>query len=185
MIFVTVGSSPFPFDRLLDAACELEGELVIQHGASRPPARGDARAYLGYDEFMDSLARAQVVVGHAGVGTAGAALRAGKLTVLVPRLARYGEAVDDHQMAFAHRLAQTGRAVCVEDLRELPATVAALDGAVPPLPPPPQSTLVNELRVAIDEACGRRDGITLDGGCDLRSVSSGSRHAKESTSRRN
>ena len=62
---------------------------------------------------------------HAGAGSVLLALAAGKRPVVVPRLARLGEAVDDHQLVFARHLAGTGTVTIVEDLAELVPAVGS------------------------------------------------------------
>jgi len=71
----------------------------------------------------------------------------------VPRLHRYGEAVDDHQVPFARRLAETGLLTLVEDPADL---AAALAGPVPPLERTPggESLLAADLRAYLEELVG-------------------------------
>ncbi len=47
------------------------------------------------------------------------------MPIAVPRLKRYGETVDDHQLELGGLLAADGRLVLVEDEAELAAAVAA------------------------------------------------------------
>jgi beta-1,4-N-acetylglucosaminyltransferase len=128
VIFVTLGTQEFQFDRLLHALDALPGdeELVIQCGrASFRPARAEWHDHLGFEELLDGIRRARVVVCHAGVGSVLTALEERRRPVVVPRLHQFGEAVDDHQVPFARRLAATGAVLLVEDLDELPAALAA------------------------------------------------------------
>jgi UDP-N-acetylglucosamine transferase subunit ALG13 len=128
MILVTLGTLHFPFDRLLRALDGLPGdeELVIQ---TRAPGTGPAGARvvaeLPYEELAAEIRRARVVVCHAGVGSVLTALANGKRPVVVPRLARFGEAVDDHQLPFARRLAKAGAVTLAEEVAALPAALAA------------------------------------------------------------
>jgi UDP-N-acetylglucosamine transferase subunit ALG13 len=118
MILVTVGTNEAPFDRLLRA---LDGrpddgeELIVQHGPSpvRPP-RATCVEFLPYDELVAAIGRARIVVTHAGVGSIMTALANGKRPVVVPRLARFGEAVDDHQLGLGRRLDAEGLVSCAE-----------------------------------------------------------------------
>lgn len=71
----------------------------------------DARSTMPVSEFQSALRDADVVVAHAGTGTALAALEAGKLPLLVPRRKAYGEHVDDHQVPTAAELERRGLAV--------------------------------------------------------------------------
>jgi UDP-N-acetylglucosamine--N-acetylmuramyl-(pentapeptide) pyrophosphoryl-undecaprenol N-acetylglucosamine transferase len=78
-------------------------ELTIQAVASMPAKSLEAH-----------IAQADVVVAHSGVGSALAALNAGKVPVLVPRRSSRGEHVDDHQQLIARELAGRGLAVYAE-----------------------------------------------------------------------
>jgi UDP-N-acetylglucosamine transferase subunit ALG13 len=131
MIFVSVGTNEARFDRLLQAVGGLGAaeELVVQHGPSPVrPAGATCVDYLSFEEMTDHLSRARVAVLHAGVGSVLAALASGARPVVVPRLQRHGEAVDDHQVGFGRRLHEEGLVVVVEHLGRLPAVVAAHDG---------------------------------------------------------
>jgi hypothetical protein len=68
---------------------------------------------------------ADVVICHAGAGSILCAFRAGHTPVVVPRLARYSETVDDHQLELTRALAAEGRVIGVEDLATLPEAVAS------------------------------------------------------------
>ncbi len=65
-------------------------------------------------ELTQAIREADVLVAHAGVGTALAALEVGKCPVLVPRRVAHGEHVDDHQTQIATELGNRGLAVSVE-----------------------------------------------------------------------
>ena len=88
-------------------------------------------SFMSFDEVANAMGQARVVVAHAGVGTVLAALNAGKRPVLVPRRREWGEAVDDHQVELAHRLAGCGLAYVVDDPAELAAVLADVDGSLP------------------------------------------------------
>lgn len=158
MIFVTVGTNEAPFDRLVRAVGELhlDEELVVQHGASslRPP-RAVCLEAMPFDELVDHVKRARVVVTHAGVGSILVAGANGRRPVVVPRLCRFGEAVDDHQVALARKLDELGLIVLVDDPRGLGDVLAD---------PPEESAhvvegsneLEAELRAYLSERVGSR-----------------------------
>jgi UDP-N-acetylglucosamine transferase subunit ALG13 len=128
VIFATVGSHPsFRFDRFLRALETLPGDdLVVQHGPGTPPANAhQAVPWMSFPEVLDHMNRAEKVVSHAGTGTILCATRAGHTPVVVPRLHRFEETVDDHQLDLARALAETGRIVVVEELDRLAAAVAS------------------------------------------------------------
>jgi UDP-N-acetylglucosamine transferase subunit ALG13 len=130
MILVTIGTNEQPFDRLIRAARELEGDepLLVQYGSSREPhGRGEWVDFLSFDELAARARGARVVVCHAGVGSIMLARRCGHRAIVVPRRHHLGEAVDDHQLVLARRLAQAGMVTLIEDERRLAAALTADD----------------------------------------------------------
>jgi exopolysaccharide biosynthesis glucuronosyltransferase PssE len=126
MIFVSMGTSD-PFDRLLRAADRLTRgeELVVQCGTSSfRPSDATCFDFLPFEGVLELMRDARVVVTHAGVGSIMAARTVGKRPIVVPRLRRFGEAVDDHQVGLGRRLHAAGLVTLVEDADELPAAVA-------------------------------------------------------------
>jgi UDP-N-acetylglucosamine transferase subunit ALG13 len=127
VIVVTVGTNEARFDRLLRAVETLPAghEVVVQHGSSAVLPRNATRChdYLLFDDLMTEMRAADVVVMHAGIGSIMSALSCGKRPVVVPRLTRYQEAVDDHQLPVARRLEAAGLVTVVEDLERLPEAV--------------------------------------------------------------
>ena len=132
MIFITVGTNHARFDRLLAPFLSWDGheELVVQHGPSslRPAMAASCMDFLPFEESVAMMEAARVVVTHAGVGSVLLALEHDKRPVVVARLHRFGEAVDDHQEAFGARLAQEGLVRLVDLEREGAAgLLAAVD----------------------------------------------------------
>ncbi len=64
----------------------------------------DARTSLPSAELSRAMAESDVVITHAGIGSAVSALKAGKRPVLVPRRKRFKEHIDDHQACIATEL---------------------------------------------------------------------------------
>lgn len=133
MVFVTIGTSE-PFDRLMAVIDGIrDPDLVVQCADSKgAPARARTFDYLPYDDLVQMIREADVVVAHAGVGTILTVLHEGKRPVVVTRLKRHGEAIDDHQVPIARRLAEAGIVSLVEDLGLLPDAVDAARGVAAP-----------------------------------------------------
>jgi UDP-N-acetylglucosamine transferase subunit ALG13 len=160
MIFVTIGTTE-PFDRLLRALDTLDDEeLVVQCGdTTTRPRRGRYVDYLPYDDLVDHVRQARVVIAHAGVGTIMTALANGKRPIVVPRRAELGEAVDDHQLELAKRLATAGLVTLVEESSALSEAVRNAD---PNLDARPSSglDLTRELRLYIESKIKDRSGTS-------------------------
>jgi UDP-N-acetylglucosamine transferase subunit ALG13 len=122
MILVTVGTNEAPFDRLLSAVkqCRLQEELVVQHGPSSVRlADATCVEFLPYESLLRHAREARVVIAHAGAGSILLANHAGKKPIVMPRLRRYQEAVDDHQLAFARRMSEVSLVDLVEGGEQL------------------------------------------------------------------
>lgn len=105
MIFVTLGSQKFQFNRLLKA---LDGQIAsrkisepifAQIGASDyRPKYYQYKDFLNRDEFSKEMGKADIVITHGGTGAIIGAVKKRKKVIAVPRLKQYGEHVDDHQL---------------------------------------------------------------------------------------
>ncbi|MBF6620079.1 MAG: glycosyl transferase family 28 [Patulibacter sp.] len=115
-VLVTLGTIPYQFDRLVNRLHAIVPESAVvtwQLGASyRPGLR--AHRNLSYADLAYECRQADVIVAHAGAGSALMALQQGKAPVLVPRLKERGEHVDDHQRMVADHLADRDLAVVVD-----------------------------------------------------------------------
>lgn len=101
MIFVTLGSQKFQFDRLLQAVDELktDEEIFAQIGYSNyEPKNYEYKKFLDRDEFENVMDKADIVITHGGTGAIIGAVKKGKKVIAVPRLKKYGKHVDDHQL---------------------------------------------------------------------------------------
>ncbi len=130
MIFVTVGSQKFQFNRLLQAIDKLvaDGEIAdkvfAQIGASDYiPQSYDYQAYLDREDFQKKIQRSDIVITHGGTGAIIGAVNAGKKVIAVPRLSKYGEHVDDHQLQLIEQFTKTGLISSCEDLDQLGMTI--------------------------------------------------------------
>lgn len=150
MIFVTVGSTQIPFERMVRALEQLPGErLFVQHGPVPPPASAArSTAFMQFPEVVESMAEADVVVCHAGAGSILCALRAGHVPIVVPRLKRFKETVDDHQVELARALDAEGKVVSVEDVDRLGDAVST----APPRSLPEERSGLLPIQAAVREA---------------------------------
>ncbi|NML17535.1 PssE/Cps14G family polysaccharide biosynthesis glycosyltransferase [Azohydromonas caseinilytica] len=132
MILLTVGSM-FPFDRLvrevdaLVAAGRIGEEVVAQIGDGQyEPCHMPFHRFLSRLEFEALLGQASMLVSHAGAGTIAMALQHHKRLLVVPRLARFGEHVNDHQIATARRFEELQHVLVAYELEQLPERLQAL-----------------------------------------------------------
>ncbi len=131
MILVTTGANGAPCDRLLAVVerFDTDEEIFVQHGPSQlRPARATCVDFVPFERLAELVSQARVVVAHAGVGSILLCASKGRVPIVVPRLARYAEAVDDHQLFLARRLHRGGTVVCAEDPADVPGLLAACCG---------------------------------------------------------
>ena len=159
MIFLTVGVQ-LPFDRLVKAVDEWamsqdRSDIVAQVGeTSYQPKRLDARSTLSGDEFRQFVEAADLVIGHAGMGSIITALELGKRIIVMPRRADLGEHRNDHQLATARHMAAQNVVSVAEDETELVVLLNELkpDESKEPIPPHASDTLLNLISKQINEA---------------------------------
>lgn len=129
MIFVVLGTQKFQLNRLLqklDKYVEdglLEDEIYAQIGHSTyKPQNYRYKEFLDKKEFDETIARADIVIAHSGVGTIITAIHAEKPIIVYPRLAKYKEHVDDHQLDIAKAFELKKHVLCCyeqDDLLEI------------------------------------------------------------------
>lgn len=126
MIFVTLGSQKFQFDRLLIQIDELvekgiiTDEVIAQIGASTyMPKHYKYIAFMDRAEFADTMDKCDIVITHGGTGVIIGAVKKGKKVIAVPRLAKYGEHVDDHQLQLLHQFDELGIICACYDTTDL------------------------------------------------------------------
>lgn len=105
MIFVTLGSQKFQFNRLLEKIDKLVSEGTIENHVFAQTGYSDYipqnyqyKQFLNRDEFLETENKADIVVTHGGTGAIIGAVKQNKKVIAVPRLKEYGEHVDNHQI---------------------------------------------------------------------------------------
>ena len=137
MIFVTVGTQ-FPFDRLIkavDTALET-GQINEQVFAqtcdgSYKPRHFPIQPSLEKESFDEYVRQATGIISHAGIGSINIAMAYDKPMLVMPRLKKYGEVVNDHQVAIARKFAQAGHLLLANDEEEFLEKITELPFFVP------------------------------------------------------
>ena len=106
MIFITLGSQKFQFNRLLREVDSLiekgmitKKEVFAQIGYSDYiPKNYEYKNFLDRDEFKRMMDNSNIVITHGGTGAIVGAFKKGKKVIAVPRLEEFNEHVDNHQL---------------------------------------------------------------------------------------
>jgi UDP-N-acetylglucosamine transferase subunit ALG13 len=138
MIFLTVGTYPLPFDRLI-AAIDLaikdgliEEEVVAQTGISNYVLKNMEYTKILEKELFDSFfKKASGIISHAGMGTITMALDNKKPLLVMPRRKHFKEHVNDHQIATARKFEELGHILVAYEAEELPEKIEQMKSFVP------------------------------------------------------
>ena len=133
LIFITLGSQKFQFNRLLYEIDKLldEGKIVdkvfAQIGYSDyRPQKYEYKEFLDRDEFNKVMKMANIVMTHGGTGAIIGAIKQGKKVIAVPRLSKYGEHVDDHQIEITNQFKEMNLIECVEEIESLGESISKI-----------------------------------------------------------
>ena len=126
MIFVTVGSQKFQFDRLLreiDSAIEekiITEPVFAQIGSSTYiPKHYEYSPFLDNDDFIEKISKSNMIISHGGTGSIINSLNMKKKVIAVARLSKFGEHVDDHQLQIVDKLSINNYIIGVKDVSDL------------------------------------------------------------------
>ncbi|HPE59427.1 MAG: glycosyl transferase family 28 [Thiothrix sp.] len=133
MIFVAVGTQ-FPFDRLVRCVDEWagsNGQTVVAQIATGTyePVHAHWERFMTTDTFNDQLARAELIISHAGMGNIITALESRKPIIVMNRQHELGEHRNNHQadgLTWMSRLPGVYTARSCDELRELLARITEL-----------------------------------------------------------
>lgn len=126
MIFVTLGSQKFQFNRLLREIDNLIEKKVINQKVIAQIGYSDYKPkFFEYEMFMDReqhlslINNSNIVISHGGTGAIINAIKKDKKVIAVPRLEMYGEHVDDHQLQIVKQFSDMNLICGCTELSEL------------------------------------------------------------------
>lgn len=106
MIYVTVGGTQFPFYRLINQidkiALDFKDEyFIVQKGVTKYGFKSKNVKSIDFCTFKESeeyIKSAKIIISHAGTGTIVQSRQYAVPLIIVPRLKKYKEHVNDHQL---------------------------------------------------------------------------------------
>lgn len=126
MIFVTVGTHKQSFNRLLEKVDQLIEEnklkekIVMQIGhSSYEPRNAKWFRFTSLNKLKKFYKSARIIITHGGAGCILDSLSNGKPIIAVPRLKKFNEHVNDHQLDLVKALARHRRISLVYNINEL------------------------------------------------------------------
>lgn len=123
-LVVSLGTDHHQFDRLITwvedfLAANPQVTCLFQHGFTRQPVGADAVERLPRPELLKHYEQAKVVLVQGGPGSILDAREVGVIPFSVPRLKKYDEVVDDHQVQFSEIMESHGETIVIRDAADL------------------------------------------------------------------
>jgi UDP-N-acetylglucosamine transferase subunit ALG13 len=140
LIFITVGSHHQGFERLLKKIDELARDKVISDVfvltgySDYQPEYCPYTQFVGFNDFQDLIKKSSIVITHAGSGSILNALLHNKPTIAVPRLKKFGEHTNDHQLQLIKILEKEGKIIAVYDIGDLENAIGKAATFKPKMP---------------------------------------------------
>ena len=126
MILVTLGTQDKSFDRLLKAVDKeikngnIKEEVIVQAGYTKYESKNmKIFDYVSEEDFKEYIDKCNVLITHSGVGTILNGIENGKKIIVVPRLSKYKEHHNDHQVEIAEEFEKEGYVIYLKDMRDL------------------------------------------------------------------
>lgn len=126
MILITLGTQDKEFTRILKEVDKLitkkviKEEVVVQAGYTKYKSKNmKIFDYVSKTELEKYIEKANFVITHAGVGTIFDCLKKNKKIIAIPRLSKYKEHNNDHQLQIVEEFGKEGFLIPVYEMDEL------------------------------------------------------------------
>jgi len=130
MIFVTLGTNDESFVRLLKAIDKeikngtIKEKVVVQAGCTKYNSKNMTILDLvPRDEFEKLIEECDLLITHGGVGSILTGINKGKKVIAVPRLSKYNEHGNDHQLQIVENFKKRKYILSCNDLNKLGKTI--------------------------------------------------------------
>ena len=134
MIFISLGTQKFQLNRLLEEIDELVKENKITDkvfaqvgNSSYTPSSYEYASFLTQDDFEKKINECDIFITHGGVGSITTGIKYKKKIIVYPRLAKYNEHVDDHQLQISTKYHELGLVLLAEDKDSLLECITNVD----------------------------------------------------------
>lgn len=139
MILVTLGTQDKSFKRLLDAVENevrkgvIKEPIIVQAGCTKYKSKYmKIFDFIPTDEFDKLINKCDILITHGGVGTIVSGIKKGKIVIAAPRLKKFKEHTNDHQLQIINNLSKTGYILGLNDLTKLGEVIEQSRNFIPP-----------------------------------------------------
>ena len=126
MILVLLGTQNNSFHRLLEEVEKnikdkiINEEVIVQAGYTKYKSK-NMRVFglIPQEELERYQEKADLIITHGGVGSIISSIKKGKKVIAVPRLHKYNEHVNDHQLQIIENFNSKGYIIGIDDVNQL------------------------------------------------------------------
>ncbi len=136
MILVTLGTQDKAFTRLLNCIEEeikkgnIKDKVIVQAGYTSKVYKSDNMEIfdlIDRDEFTEYVKKCDYLITHGGVGSILTGLKNNKKVIACPRLFKYKEHLNDHQLQIVNEFSKEGYILSFNDGDKLEDTLKKLE----------------------------------------------------------
>lgn len=139
MILVTLGTQDKKFYRLLDVIQKaidegiIKDKVIVQAGYSSDYKSDDMEILnlVSIEKFKKLISECDILITHGGVGSIITGLRENKKIIAVPRLKKYKEHTNDHQLQIVDAFANDGYILKLGDGEDLSFVIDSINSFTP------------------------------------------------------
>lgn len=154
MIFITIGTHPDQFDRLIrridEIAPKVKEKIIVQRGFTKYTPKN-----VEFFEFTNNIDKyykeARIVIAQSATSLIEFILKYGKPVITVPREAKYKEHINDHQVEFAEYFAKKANVLMIRDMKDLTPELLSRYNKKPNIDFSGLHKLQDKIRRVIDE----------------------------------
>ena len=139
MILVTLGTQDKKFYRLLNVIQKviddgiIKDKVIVQAGYSCDYKSNDMEILnlVSIDKFKKLISGCDILITHGGVGSIISGLKENKKIIAVPRLKKYKEHTNDHQVQIVDNFASEGYILKLDDGEDLSYIIENINDFIP------------------------------------------------------
>ena len=132
MIFVTLGTQDKSFKRLLKAIDEcitkgvIKDKVIVQAGYTKYNSKNmEIFDLIDKDDFTTYIKECDLLISHGGVGSILTGLKNNKKVIAAPRLAKYNEHMNDHQVQIVNKFSKENYILAYNEKDDLAKIITA------------------------------------------------------------
>ena len=126
MILITLGTQDKEFTRLLNLVQEqinkgnIKDKVIVQAGHTKYES-DDMEIFdlIDREKFSELISKCDILITHGGVGSIITGLQNNKKVIVAPRLAKYNEHMNDHQIQITENFSKKGYILPLYEIDDL------------------------------------------------------------------